>query len=185
MSYLVKRRFLIAVFAAMSVLPLQCATLERLALTGMITQSTAIVRGKVTGSFAAFTGPLIYTHYQIQVSETFKGSSQKSVEVVVPGGIAKNLRQTFAGAPQFNNGDDYVFFLWTGKSGLTQIMGLTQGLFAVAPGGTSNPTVTRGASHELMLDPSTGRQVKDETLVMTLNDLRSQIASTLAPGAAE
>jgi hypothetical protein len=34
-----------------------------------------------------------------------------------------------------------------------------------------------------MLDPQTGRQVKDQTLVMNLSDLKARIASTLAGGA--
>jgi hypothetical protein len=107
-----------------------------------------------------------------------------SVDVVVPGGVVNNMRQTFPGTPQLNVGDDFVFFLWTGKSGLTQIIGLTQGLFALPKGGSSNPTATRAASREVMLDPVTARQVKDETLVISLNDLRSRVASTLSAGAA-
>jgi hypothetical protein len=67
------------------ILSLQCATLERLSLDDMITKSTAIVRGKITGSWAAATGPVIYTHYTIQVSERFKGTGNGSVEIVVPG----------------------------------------------------------------------------------------------------
>ena len=102
-----------------------------------------------------------------------------AVEVAVPGGVANNLRQVFAGAPEFNTGDEYVFFLWTGKSGITQVIGLTQGLFAVSAGTASDPVATRVASRELMLEPGTARQVKDQTLVMKLSDLRAQIASTL------
>ena len=107
--------------------PLQSATLERLSLDDMIQKSTAIVRAKVTGSSAGFTGSIIYTHYQLQVSETYKGSAV--TDVAVPGGVAGNLRQIFAGSPTFNVGDESVFLLWTGKSGLTQVIGLTPGPF--------------------------------------------------------
>jgi hypothetical protein len=157
--------------------PLQCATLERLSLDDLIGKSTSIVRAKVVSSYGAFTGPIIYTHYGLQVSETLKG--QASAEVLVPGGAAGNLRQTFAGAPQLQPGQEYVLFLWTGKSGLTQVIGLTQGLFAIAGGSAADPTVTRGASRELMLDRSTAQPVKDETLVMRLSELRSRIAAAL------
>ena len=68
-----------------------------------------------------------------------------------------------------------MFFLWTSKAGLTQVIGLTQGLFAIAPGGSADPSVTRAASTELMLDTNTGHPVKDQTLVMKLSDLRTQI----------
>ena len=165
--------------------PLQSATLERLTLDDLIGKSTSIVRGTVTGSYAAFRGPVIYTHYSVQVSEQLKGSSQTTVDVVVPGGTANNLRQIFAGAPQVQAGDRFVFFLWTGSSGLTQIMGLTQGLFQISAGASDDPQVTRPASSELMLDPGNGRPVKDQTLVMSLSALRSLIANGLNTGATQ
>src|ERR1017187_6741841 len=116
----------------------------------MILGSTAIVRAKVTSSYAAFSGPIIYTHYQIRVSEALKGSSAGTVEFVVQGGVANNLRQTFSGVPQFSVGDKYVFFLWTGKRGAPQIMGPPQGFFSAAQDGSANPTPTRSASREVM-----------------------------------
>ena len=182
-SHRVKRLSLIALALIPGILPLQCATLERLSLDDMITQSTGIVRGKVVSSSAAFSGPLIYTHYKIQVSETLKGPGQATVDVAVPGGVANKLRQTVSGAPQFKVGDDFVFFLWTSKAGLTQVIGLTQGLFSLAMDGTADPMATRAASRELMIERGTGQSVKDQTLVMRLSDLRSRIAST--PGAAK
>src|ERR1035438_9806083 len=125
----------------------------------LITNSTAIVRGKVLTSYTATEGPMIYTHYRVQVSETLKGSAAGPVDVRFPGGVANNLRQNFAGVPQFNAGDEFVFFLWTGKAGATQALGLTQGLFAVAADGSADRLPTRSASHEVMLDHSTGKQV--------------------------
>jgi hypothetical protein len=155
--------------------PLQCATLERLSLTDMIGKASAIERAKIVSSYAAAQGPVIYTHYKLQVSEKYKGVAIS--EIVVPGGTANNVRQFFSGAPQFQPGDEFVFFLWTSNQGLTYVMGLTQGLFAVAPGGASDPTLTRASSNELMLDRRTARPVKDETLVMKLSDLRARIAT--------
>jgi hypothetical protein len=170
----VKRPFMLALVLTFCVPPLQCATLERLSLGDMIGKSTAIERAKVTSSYAAAEGPVIYTHYKLQISESLKGVAVS--EIVVPGGTANNIRQFFAGAPQFQTGDEFVFFLWTSKAGLTQVIGLTQGLFAGAPGGDADPSLPRAASQELMLDTSTGHAVKDQTLVMLLSDLRSQIA---------
>jgi hypothetical protein len=171
----VKRRLFSALCVIACALPLQCATLERLSLDDMIAKSTAIVHGKVTSSYAAFTGSVIYTHYTVQVSERLKGNLGATIDVVVPGGIVGTLRQSFSGTPAFKPGDEYVFFLWTSKAGLTQIIGLTQGLFSVAPDGTTDPLTTRSASHELMLD-NTGHPVKDQTLTMHLSELRARIA---------
>ena len=167
------------------VVPADCATLERLTLDDMITRSTSIVRGKVTASWAAFTGSVIYTHYQIQVSEQFKGAGSSSVEVMTPGGTVKGLHQSFSGSPVLNKGDEFVFFLWTGKGGITWITGLTQALFSLAGEAGADLTATRPASRELMLDRDTSRPVKDGALTMKLSVLRARIAATLAQGGAK
>jgi hypothetical protein len=68
-------------------------------------------------------------------------------------------------------------------------MGLSQGLFTVAQDGSTDPAVTRTASHETMLDHITGRVVHDQALTMPLSGLKAQIAAftgaststTLAP----
>src|ERR1043166_81431 len=175
----VRRHFLVALGLAYALLPLPAATLERLSLDEMTGKSTAIVRGKVTGSWMAFSGSVIYTHYQIQVTERFKGSPGGSVEVVTPGGVANGLRQSFSGAPELQTGEEYVLFLWTGRNNVTQVIGLTQGLFSVAKDHATDPTATRAASHELMIDRTTGQSVKDQTLVMRMSELRSRITATL------
>jgi hypothetical protein len=141
----------------------------------MVQKSTLIVRGKVAGSSTETAGPVIYTHYQIQVFEQFKGSPAGRVDVAVPGGTANGVRQTFAGAPTLNPGEDFVFFLFTGRDGRTAILGLTQGLFSLSK--DEDPVSTRGASRELMLDRKTGRPVKDETMTMRLSELRKRIAA--------
>jgi hypothetical protein len=177
----VKRYVILAMLVTSCVLPLPSATLERLSLDDMITRSTTIVRGKVAASWAAYTGSVIYTHYQIQVSEQFKGTPRDSVEVMLPGGTAKGLSQSFSGSPVLKQGDEFVFFLWTSKGGITWITGLTQGLFSLPPGDAGTDRVaTRAASAELMLDQHTSRPVKDTALTMSLSELRSRIAATLA-----
>ena len=163
------------------ILPLPGVTLGRLSLDDMIAQSTLIVRGKVTASWAAATGSVIYTHYQIQVSEQFKGAGRNSVEVMTPGGTVNGLHQSFSGSPVLNPGDEFVFFLWTSSRGITWITGLTQGLFALAPADAGKDRMaTRAASRELMLDRDTSRPVKDTALTMSLSVLRSRIAAVLA-----
>jgi hypothetical protein len=178
----VKPLLLSTLILALCAVALPAATLERLSLDDMITKSTAIVRGKVLNSYTASNGPMIYTHYRVQVTETLKGQANGSVDVQMPGGIANNLRQTFSGVPQLQAGDEFVFFLWTGRTGTAQVLGLTQGLFAVAPGGAADPLTTRSASHEMMLDAATGKPVQDQTLTMHLSQLRSRIQTALASG---
>jgi hypothetical protein len=181
MRGVVKRPFSLALSLTFCAAPLCCATLQQLSLDDMIAKSTAIVRGRVSASYCAFSGSVIYTHYSVQVSEQLKGSLSSTTDVAVPGGTVNNLRQTFDGAPVFHSGEEYVFFLWSGSSGPTQVVGLTQGLFAITPGASpDDPTATRTRSAEVMLAPGTGLPVKDAPLSMRLSQLRSRISSALA-----
>jgi hypothetical protein len=177
LSSCVKRHFMLLPLFCMW--PLQSATLERLSLDEMVAKSTLIVRGKVSDASTSASGPVIYTHYTIQVSERLKGQTGATVDIAVPGGTVNGLRQTFAGAPTLNAGDDFVFFLYTGRDGRTSILGLTQGLFALRADGSGDPMSTRSATSELMLDRKSGRPVKDEAVSMRLSELRGRIAAGL------
>jgi hypothetical protein len=168
---------------ALSLAPLGAATLSRLTLDDMINQSTAIVRVRISGSYAAARGPVIYTFYQAQVVDRWKGAPQASMDVAIPGGTANGLRQTFPGTPQLIEGKEYLLFLWTSKTGLTQIIGLTQGLFDIIQDANGAYTVSRGATSNSMLDPHTGLIVKDQSIQMQLSDLGIRIATTLGKGA--
>ena len=168
---------------AWSVAQLGGATLSRLSLDEMINQSTAIVRARVTGSYAVARGPVVYTIYQAQVLDRWKGASQGTVEVALPGGTVNGYRQSFPGTPQLVEGKEYIFFLWTSRTGLTQIIGLTQGLFDLSEDASGARTAIRGASSNSMLDPRSGQLVKDESIQMQIKDLGVRIATTLAKGA--
>src|SRR5579872_7406985 len=119
-------RSALPVICALFSLHLPAATLSRLSLDDMINQSTAIVHARVQSSSTALRGSIIYTYYQIQVLDTWKGQAAGSV--AVPGGAVNGSQQSFDGAPQLTEGKEYIIFLWTSPSGLTQIIGLTQGL---------------------------------------------------------
>ena len=160
--------------------PIQASTLLQLSLDDMIGKSTMIVRGKVQQqTYAGFQGHMIWTHYTVQVSETLKGSPVRQLDVVVPGGNSKGIQQTYSGAPTFSIDQGYVMFLWTSKSGLTQVIGLSQGLFAVVPDSAGNSMVIRAAASERMLNIS-GQPVSDSDIQMNLTDLRNRIQRVLS-----
>jgi hypothetical protein len=161
--------------------PLPGSTLQQLSLDDMIRLSTVIVRGKTQQTVSTYRDSIIYTHYQVQVSETLKGTAANQLDIVVPGGAANQMQQIFAGAPTLSPGQDYVLFLWTSKSGLTQIIGLSQGLFVVTTNASGQLMVARAAATERMVNAS-GAQVNDSNLQMLLSDLRSQIQKTLGGG---
>ena len=160
--------------------PIHASTLQQLTLDDMIGKSTMIVRGRVQQTTSAgFQGHMLWTHYTVLVSETLKGSPVRQLDVVVPGGTSRGIQQTYSGAPSFSDNQDYVMFLWTSKSGLTQVIGLSQGLFAVVPNSAGNAMVIRAASSEHMVNLS-GQPVSDSDIQMSLTDLRSRIQLVLS-----
>lgn len=159
--------------------PLHASTLQQLSLKGMIQQSTQIVYGTVQPGYAAFRGPMIYTHYQVQITNSYKGASLlRYLDVAVPGGIVNGFRQAFAGSPTLTPGQKYFLFLWTSKSGLTQIIGLSQGLFDVSTNNAGQLVVSRGATTETMLN-SAGQVVSDASIKMTMAQMISRIQTIL------
>ncbi len=165
--------------AALTILPSFATTLQKLTLDQLITQSTAIVRVKVTGESQGLRGRDIYTYYQLQVLETLKGAPQASV--AVPGGVSGGLRQMVAGAPTLTAGSQYVVFLWTGKSGLTQVIGLSQGLFSVMTDSSGNSVLVRPAATGQMVDKA-GHLITDQAVTISLSDLRSEIQTLTGAG---
>lgn len=160
----------------------RAATLEYLSLDEMTEKSTAIVRGRILGSSTSVEGPLIYTHFAVQVLECWKGPEAKQIDVVTPGGTAQGLTQTFAGTPSLAEGGEYLLFLWTGPSGLTHLIGLSQGVFAVTKDEQGGLVATRAVSTDAMLDTKTGRVVTDQLLRLRLGDLRSRVTAAAGRG---
>ena len=166
---------------ALSLAGIQGSTLQQLTLDEMIQKSTTIVHGQVQKTGSAFRGAMIYTHYRVQASEVLKGSTVVPLDVAVPGGTANGTAQVFSGAPSFASGQDYVLFLWTSRSGLTQVIGLSQGQLAVIANASGQPTVVRAAATERMVNAA-GQAVPQSDIQMLLSDLRTHIQSVLAKG---
>ena len=152
-------------------------TLQQLSLDDMIRQSTGIVRAKVAGVHSALRGQNIYTYYRLQILEAPKavsGQGTGEIEVAVPGGTVDGMRQVAIGSPELATGSEYVVFLWTGKSGMTQIIGLSQGLFLAAKNAAGEIHLTRPAADDLMVDQH-GHPVSAGSTELRWNDLRTRI----------
>lgn len=165
-------------FAVLGSVAASATTLQLLTTDQMIQQSTAIVRVNVTGSAPVARGRSIYTVYQLNVVQTLKGSPIASA--AVPGGVMNGLRQMVAGAPTLITGQQYVLFLWTSPSGLTQIIGLSQGLFNVGQDASGNAVLVRPAALAQMVTAS-GAPVPASAVSMTLSSLVAQIQQVLNP----
>jgi hypothetical protein len=168
-----------AILCVLAVWPAWPVTLQQLSTAQMTAASTAIVRGTISGSYTALSGKTIFTHYTVQVAETWKGAPVTTADVAVPGGALNGLRQSFAGVPALQAGQEYLLFLWTGSKGPTQLTGLTQGALAVQPGGSGGLTVSRQATGEIMLN-TLGRPIVDQPVMMSLTTMRANVKAALA-----
>jgi hypothetical protein len=173
------RRLIMSALVAACLAPLPGSTLQQLSLNDMIAKSTAIVYGTVQPTYTAFRGSMIYSHYRVNATNTYKGPTARFLDLAVPGGETNGVRQSFAGAPTLNAGHSYLLFLWTSKTGLTQVIGLSQGLFNITTDSGGNLVVSRGATNETMLN-SNGQLVSDGGMQMTLTQMRSKIHSVLS-----
>ena len=160
-------------------------TLLKMSMNDLIAESTHIVRARITGSRTAQSGQDIYTYYQLQVSEALKHGAILPAEVAVPGGVYGNRRQIGIGSPVLNQGQEYVLFLWTSRSGMTQVIGLSQGMFNLKQDASGETVLNRPAIDDQMLDKS-GKPATDTAVTMKWSELRSLIGKTLQkPGAAK
>ncbi len=170
---MVKLSAILALAGALA--PLHATTLQQLTMAEMIQKSTAVVRARVRSSAGVARGTDIYTVYRLDVLETWKAPAGETPrEIAVPGGAASGVRQVAPGAPTLSPGEEYVLFLWTGRSGLTQVIGLSQGLFRVKQDASGAAVATRAAADELMLDAS-GHSVQDLPISMKLGELKARV----------
>lgn len=157
----------------------QAATLEKLTLEEMSQRATLIIRGKITSCVGEARGAVIYTRCHVNVNETWKGQGGATTSFLTLGGKSRGLVQTYTGAPKLVEGEEYVLFLWAGRSGVPQVIGLSQGVFDLNPAAKGGSTASRAASSELMLDKA-GRQVRDESIELRTDELRARVESALA-----
>lgn len=166
-----------AVSSGLALRPAAAGTLQELTLDQMAEKSTSIVRAKIMGSSAVARGTDVYTVYRFETLETIKGVS--AGEMAVPGGVAGGIRQVAEGAPALSAGREYVLFLWASRRGLTQLTGMSQGLFRVERTASGEVVASRARASEPMLD-NAGRPVQDVALSMPWPELKAKIVQALA-----
>jgi hypothetical protein len=173
----------VAAVVCLTVLASFAATLEKLTTEEMSQKATLIVRGRVTGCSGDVRGAIIYTACTVAVTERWKGQAGTRVQVWIPGGTARGLVQTFTGTPKFTDGDEYVLFLWAGRSGLNQVIGLSQGVFDLKPTGISGTVkAKRSASTERMVNKA-GEEIADQSIELRVSELKAQVQRALGMGA--
>lgn len=154
--------------------PARAVTLRQLSMDELIAQSTAIVQGRVLGSYTTLLNGEVYTHVKVQVSSRWKGVSADVADIVFPGGAAGRVRQSIPGVPRLQEGQQYVLYLWTNRAGLTFVTGFQQGIFSVSQGADGQAMVQRSSVSEMMLDGN-GKPVSDSPVRMPLQDMLTRV----------
>jgi hypothetical protein len=177
-----RRLFITGLLVTLGTLP--GSTLRQLSLDDMIRQSTMIVHGTVQPANIMYHGSMIFSHYTVQPTEIYKSpasgqSASSPIDFGVPGGSLNGIIQRVAGAPILTVGQDYVLFLWTSKSGLTQVIGLSQGLLSVITTPGAAPMVVRPAAAAGALS-ATGLPVTTNDISMSLGALKTEISNVLS-----
>jgi hypothetical protein len=168
---------IVGVIAAISIV-VEATTLEKMTIDQMAQASTDIVQAKILAQRTEQRNGVIYTRSTLMVLNRWKGTASSSVDVSVPGGKLGGFQQTFPGTPDLQVGTEYVFFLWTGTSGVTQLVGFSQGVFDYQPttaGQTA--TVSRAASTATLI--AQGKPVAEGPVKMTLAELDQAIRRAL------
>lgn len=147
---------LIIVITATAI-PSEAATVRRLELDDIRARAESVFAGQVLGTSTRLgsDGKMVWTDYQIEVSETFAGHDPGTITTLsFAGGTTDELSIGVPGVPQLRVGDHYVFFIEprpdASKPALMPTVGWGQGLFRIVRvnEGTASTTALVSADGE-------------------------------------
>ena len=106
------RRLLALLLLAASA-PAAASTVVAISVEEAARSAEAVVRGRVTSSEARVTrdGRRVVTEVEIAVDAAWKGATDPTIRVVVPGGSTPTLAMRVDAAPTFEPGEEVVVFL--------------------------------------------------------------------------
>ncbi|HEX9368381.1 MAG TPA: hypothetical protein VF921_17250 [Vicinamibacterales bacterium] len=127
------RRLLGCAFLAGLSVALHATVIVPIEFRELVTSAPVIVHGQVVDVRAGWVDGRrsVETFVTIAVADYLKGNLGERVTVRVPGGQIGRYRTVFVGAPEFQAGDEVVFFLKPADSSSLYIIGLSQGAFRV------------------------------------------------------
>jgi hypothetical protein len=154
-------------------------TLVKLSVDEMVAQSTDIVRGRVSNCEAVQRGSAIMTQCVVRVSERLKGVTASTMAIAIPGGVVRNangrrVRQVIVGAPALNEKQEYLLFLWTGRTGVTQLIGLSQGALEIKVNG-GQAVAERAPMPDAAFRNARGEEVDDDGVSVSLESIRRRV----------
>jgi hypothetical protein len=126
------------IVTAATAIPAGAATVRRLELDEIRARAESVFAGQVIGMSARLgnDGKMVWTDYQIEVSETLAGHDRGTLTTVsFAGGTAGGLSIGIPGMPELRLGDHYVFFIEPrpdpSKPAYMPTVGWGQGLYRI------------------------------------------------------
>jgi hypothetical protein len=122
------------VASALVFLHMAAATdLPRLSFNQLTDDSELVVSGRVTRTWAAWDADhkFIWTHYELTVTATHKGSAGQTVDIAEPGGQLDGMGMSISGGTGYRVGDSVLVFLSRMPNGYLRTAGLGQGKYEV------------------------------------------------------
>jgi hypothetical protein len=120
-------------------------TLTPMYLDDLTAQSQTVVYGAVVAKRVEWDTAhrWIYTIYTVQPSQYLKGNLGAPFELREPGGVLGGIGMKVAGVPQFEVGEEAVFFVWTDPKGYHQVNGFEQGAVSIKTGASGAKVASR------------------------------------------
>ncbi len=154
-------------------------SIARADLEELTTESAKIVLGHVTAidyQWQDQSRKTIETKLTISVEQYIKGSGGSTITVTQLGGTMGDLTMEISGTPQFDVGDEVLFFLLE-HQGKYWIHSIALGAFSVVTKNNGEKLVINHLQGVEIIDRQTGARVAAENAfpIVSLNDFISQI----------
>jgi len=106
----------------------------RMTLEDLVDGSRSVVHGTVTRTWTGWDGDgrMIWTHYEIQVADSLKGSPGSRIVLSEPGGMIGDTSMQIVGVPVYEVGEEIVVFTTLTPVGFERTCGWGQGKFGVS-----------------------------------------------------
>lgn len=118
--------------------------LPRLSFNQLTDDSELIVSGQVTRTWADWDAEhkYIWTHYELAVTATHKGSAVRTLDIAEPGGQLDGVGMSISGATGYGVGDEVLVFLSRMPNGYLRTAGFGQGKYRVDSNGRLHGTAS-------------------------------------------
>jgi hypothetical protein len=160
-------------------LPSATATLiPRLSFEQLTDTSELVVSGRITNTWTAWDQEhkYIWTHYNLSVASSLKGTPATIVEFAEPGGALDERVMSIAGSVYYAVGDNMVVFLSRMPNGYLRTTGWAQGKYALDARGRLHAQASLGAEAMDVKSPPAGSSL--QTLEgMSLTELGQRVSA--------